>query len=118
MVAATQLPTVTMSLTDGSAFEVPSTDTGTIRLKRTGATTSTLTVFYSIGGTATNGRDYQRLRGQATIRSGGTTANIAIQPIDDTIQEPDETVILTLSPNASYTIGSPNTGNVVIHSNE
>ena len=28
--------------------------------------------------------------------------------IDGTIPEPDETVILTLSPNAAYTIGSPN----------
>ena len=32
--------------------------------------------------------------------------------------EADETVILTLLPNASYAIGSPNTGTVTIHSNE
>jgi hypothetical protein len=30
----------------------------------------------------------------------------------------DETVILTLLPNASYAIGSPNTGTVTMHSNE
>jgi hypothetical protein len=41
-----------------------------------------------------------------------------VRPIDDTIAEPDETVILTLSPNPGYVIGSPNSATVTIHSNE
>ena len=77
-----------------------------------------LNVLYSVGGTATNGTDYQRLRGRATIKAGASSANIQVRAIDDTIPESDETVILTLSPNASYTIGSPNSGTVTIHSNE
>jgi hypothetical protein len=112
------LPTVTMKVTDGSASEVPSTDTGKIQITRTGATTSALTVFYTITGTATNGTDYRRLRGQAIIKIGKSSTTVVIQPIDDTIVEPDETVILTLSANAAYTIGSPSSGTVVIHSNE
>jgi len=112
------LPVVSMTVLDGSASEVPSTDTGKIRINRTGATTADLNVLYSVSGTATNGSDYQRLRGRATIRSGTSSVNILIRAIDDTIPEPDETVILTLSPNASYTIGSPNSGTVTIHSNE
>jgi hypothetical protein len=112
------LPTVSMTVTDGSASEVPTTDTGRVRITRTGATTSPLTVFYSVGGTATNGRDYKKLRGQAIIKSGASSVNIVIQAIDDTIPEPDETVILMLSPNANYTVGSPNAGTVTIHSNE
>ena len=112
------LPTVSMTVTDGSASEVPSTDTGKVRIARTGATTSPLTVFYSVGGTAKNGRDYKKLRGQAIIKSGASSVNIVIQAIDDTIPEPDETVILTLSPDANYTVGSPNSGTVTIHSNE
>jgi hypothetical protein len=112
------LPVVSMTVTDGSASEVPSTDVGKIRINRTGATTANLNVLYSVSGTATNGSDYQRLRGRATIRSGTSSANILIRAIDDTIVEPDETAILTLSPNASYTIGSPNSGTVTIHSNE
>jgi hypothetical protein len=43
---------------------------------------------------------------------------ITLRPIDDTISEPDETAILTLSPNANYIIGSPSTATVTIHSNE
>jgi hypothetical protein len=43
--------------------------------------------------------------GNATIRSGRTSVTITLRPIDDTISEPDETAILTLSPNANYIIG-------------
>ena len=115
---SSSLPTVALNILDGSASEVPSTDTGKMRITRTGATTSALTVYYTITGTARNGTDYRRLRGQATIKIGASTVNVLVRPIDDTIPEPDETVIFTLSANASYTIGSPNTGTVVIHSNE
>jgi hypothetical protein len=115
---SSSLPTVTLKIIDGSASEVPATDTGKMQITRTGATTSALTVSYTITGTAKNGRDYQRLRGQAIIKSGAKSINVQLRTIDDTIAEPDETAIFTLSANASYTIGSPNTGTVVIHSNE
>src|SRR6266568_943170 len=112
------LPTVTITAPDPSASEVPATDTGKFRIKRMGCTDSDLSVFYTISGTATNGVDYRRLSGNATIRSGRPKAAITVKPIDDTIPEPDETVILTLSPDANYIIGSPNTATVTIHSNE
>ncbi len=107
-----------MVATDASASEVPSTDTGTIQITRTPATTSPLTVFYTISGTAKNGQDYTRLQGRAVIKARKTSVNVVIQPIDDTKHERDETAILTLSTNTGYTIGSPNTATVVIHSNE
>jgi len=112
------LPTVTMRVTDGSASEVPSTDIGKVRITRTGDLTSALTVFYTVGGTATSGTDYRALVGRASIKTGASSVVVAIRPIDDTIPEPDETVILVLSPNASYAIGSPGSGRVRIHSNE
>src|SRR5438874_1518263 len=112
------VPTITLTVSDSSASEVPSTDIGKVRITRTGPTTSVLTVFYTISGTAKNGRDYKKLHGQAIIKIGAVAANVAIQPIDDTIPEPDEPVILTLLPNAAYAIGSPNTGTVTIHRNE
>ena len=112
------LPTVTITAPDPSASEVPATDTGKFRISRMGCTDSDLNVFYTISGTATNGVDYRRLSGNATIRSGTTAVAITVQPIDDTISEPDETAILTLSPNANYIIGSPRPATVTIHSNE
>ncbi|SRR6266446_824414 len=116
--AGDELPVVAINVADASASEVPSTDTGRFRVTRTGATDTDLIVFYAVSGTATNGADYNVLRGRVTIRAGRTSAGIAVRPIDDTIPEPDETVIVTLSPDASYTIGSPSTGTVTIHSNE
>jgi hypothetical protein len=113
------LPTVTITATDASASEMPSTDTGKFRIKRTGGCIdNALSVFYSVSGTATNRTDYQRLRGMANIQAGRTAGSVNVKPIDDTIAEPDETVILTLSPNPSYIIGSPSSATVTIHSNE
>jgi hypothetical protein len=112
------LPTVTITAPDPNASEVPSTDVGRFRVTRTGDTTDPLRVFYTIGGTATNAVDYQRLRNNATIRSGMTSVAITLRPIDDAISEPDETAILTLSPNPNYIIGSPSTATVTIQSNE
>ncbi len=111
-------PTVTITAPDPSASEVPATDTGKFRIRRAGCTDSDLSVFYTISGTATNGVDYRRLRGNATIRFGTTSVSISLRPIDDTISEPDETAILTLSPDPNYIIGSPSTATVTIHSNE
>ena len=112
------LPTVTITAPDPSASEVPATDTGKFQIKRAGCTDSDLDVFYTISGTATNGMDYRRLPGHVTIRSGAPSAAIALRPIDDTISEPDETAILTLSPDPDYIIGPRNTATVTIHSNE
>jgi hypothetical protein len=110
-------PIVTITAPDPDASEFPF-DPGKFRIRRAGCTDSDLNVFYAISGTATNGVDYRRLRGQATIRSGRPSVVITVRPIDDTISEPDETCILTLSPDPNYIIGPRNTATVTIHSNE
>ena len=112
------LPTVTVTAPDPSASEVPATDTGKFRLARTGPTASALTVFYTITGTAGNGTDYRRLAGRANIAAGRPNVVVALRPIDDAIVESDETAILTLSANANYTVGSPNSATVTLHSDE
>jgi hypothetical protein len=112
------LSTITLKVTDANASEVPATDTGKARVTVTPASATDLTVLYSVGGTASNGRDYKKLSGHLAIRAGASTANLVVQPIDDTIAESDETVILTLLPDSHYTVGSPNGGTITIHSNE
>src|SRR6266481_4143231 len=108
------LPTLTITAPDPSASEVPATDTGRFSIRRAGCTDSDLNVFYTISGTATNGVDYRRLPGSVTIRSGAPSVAIPLRAIDDTISEPDETAILTLSPDPDYIIGSRNTATVPI----
>ncbi|MFN2540883.1 MAG: Calx-beta domain-containing protein [Chthoniobacterales bacterium] len=112
------LPTVTINATDPNASENP-LDNGKCRIIRSGGCIdNALTVFYSVSGTATNETDYQRLRGRTSIKATRPSGNLPVKPIDDTIAEPDETVIVTLSPDSGYTIGSPSSATVTIHSNE
>ncbi len=88
------------------------------RVKRTGPLTGGLTVYYAIDGTAANGEDYEALTGMVTIPAGRRSAPIVINPIDDNLLEPIETVILKLVEPPSltdvsiaverpYTIGRP-----------
>ena len=115
------LPTVTIEATDAEAAETKSgqpTNPGRFTLTRTGSTTHALTVNYSIGGTATNGSDFNRLTGTVTFAAGSSTAVIDINPIDDTLVEPSETVILTLLGSSTYQIGTSNTATVTILDND
>ncbi len=111
------LPAVSVQATDASAAEA-GPDTGAITVSRTGATTTALTVSYSVSGSATPGADYAALSGTLIIPAGATSAGITITPIDDSQVEPDETIILALSPGAGYTLGSPTQATVVISDND
>ena len=75
---------------------------------RTGSTASSLTVNYSIAGTA-DASDYSGATpgtGKTiTFAEGSTTATLAIDPAADSTVEPDETVALTLQSGSNYTIG-------------
>ena len=100
------IPTVTLTATDAAASETGS-NTGLFTVARNGSTLSSLTVFYSVSGTATAGADYATLSGSVTIPSGSTSATITITPVDDTEPECSETVVVTLTANGSYIVGSP-----------
>jgi hypothetical protein len=108
---------VTITAVDATATEAGAT-TGAFRVSRTGSTASPLTVYYSVAGTATPGTDYTALPGSVTIPAGVAAANILVKPINDTVKEGNETVVVTLSSKPAYTIGSPSSATVTIISNE
>jgi hypothetical protein len=108
---------VTITAVDATATEAGAT-TGAFRVSRTGSTASPLTVFYSVAGTATPGADYTALPGSVTIPAGVAAANILVKPINDTLKEGNQTVVVTLSSKPAYTIGSPSSATVTIISNE
>ncbi|MCS6933706.1 MAG: choice-of-anchor L domain-containing protein [Chitinophagales bacterium] len=56
-----------------------------------------INVNYTIGGTATNGVDYNQLNGTITIPAGQTTATIPITAFSDGIVETNESIILYLN---------------------
>jgi len=108
---------VTVSASDAAASET-GPDPGTFTVSRSGSTTAPLTVNYTLGGSATNGTDYSTLSGSVIIGAGLSTASVTVAPIDDSIYEGNETVILTLSASANYGIGTPSSATVTIADND
>ena len=105
---------VTVSATDANAAE-PGADTGTFTIDRyVGPTTSSLTVNYTLSGTAANGTDYDSLPGSVTIPAGQRTADVVVTPLDDSLMENTETVTLTISADAAYRIDAPSSATVNI----
>jgi hypothetical protein len=111
------LPTVSIVATDAIATEAGPT-TGTFTVSRTGSTAAALTVKYGVTGTSTGGTDRNALSGSLTIPAGSSSAAITITPINDTLVEGDETVVVTLSANAAYSIGSPSSATITIISDD
>ncbi len=97
-------PIVTIFARDPTASEQSplvdaAPDTATFVVHRSGGDfDNPLTVSYRIGGTASNGVDYDKLPGQVTIPAHAETAEIVVNPIDDNLEEGTETVLLTLLP--------------------
>ena len=77
---------------------------GLFTITRTGATNQPLTVYYSVAGTAANGGDCTFLPGFATIPAGVAGIELAVNPLNDLLQEAPETVIVNLSAHASYLV--------------
>ena len=84
------------------------------------ASSQDVTVDYAVTGTATgSGTDYTLADGTLTISAGSTSGTITIAGIiDDSIDEPNETVIVTLSNPSNATLGSDDAHTYTITDNE
>src|SRR6185369_10460927 len=92
---------------------------GVFTISRNGGTVGSLTVNYSLGGSAANGSDYAALSGSVIIPNGAASATVTISPVDDSLVEATETVTLTLSSTATYLVNSSsNTATVSILDND
>lgn len=111
--AGTGLPAVHVTAADPNARETGG-DPGRFFITRDGLAIDPLTVSYSVTGTATPGADYSALAGTVTIPAGASSVPLDVTPRADDLRETGETVILTLTPTASYTAGSPATASVVL----
>ncbi|MBW4497184.1 MAG: VCBS repeat-containing protein, partial [Oscillatoria princeps RMCB-10] len=76
-----------------------------------------LTVSYTVGGTATAGTDYTALSGSVTIAEGATSATIDVTPALDSVTDPNETVSVTLTATADYTLGAAKSAVLIIGDN-
>lgn len=99
-------PVVSILATDAAAEEA-GPGAGEITISRTGATAAALTVNVSVSGSAQAGADYAAIVSPITIPAGSSTVTVPITPINDTLSEGDETVIVTLAASAGYLVGNP-----------
>jgi hypothetical protein len=74
-----------------------------VTFKRTGDLSQPLLVEYRVGGTATNGVDYQELPGAIEIPAGKRAAKLLVAPVADGRFEPAETIEIEVLPGAGYT---------------
>jgi hypothetical protein len=116
----TTLPSVSITGKDGSVIGARA---GTFTFTRTGSTTSSLSVAYSLGGTATKGIDYVTSQGSSsslaivavpsvTIPAGASSATLSITPNTTTSAVDSKTVVASVVANTSYAVASP--GNAML----
>jgi autotransporter-associated beta strand protein len=116
-------PAITLTAPDAIANEAG--DTGTFTFSRNGVTTSALTVNFTRSGSATTGAgnstdDFTNVitPGTVTFGIGEATKTVTVTPLQNTANEANETVILTLNTGSGYTIGSPSTATVTIEDDD
>jgi len=113
----TTLPTVIVEVGVADVTE-GDLNVGTFTVIRSGETANELTVNYSLTGGALNGVDYAAMFGSVVIPVGSVSAAVEVDPIDDAFVEAAETVVITLSADASYVVGSPSSATVTIADND
>lgn len=99
--------TITIAAAD-SAMSEAWPDPGRVVVRRTG-NLNKVNVFFSYGGTATNGSDYSAPVSMVTIPFGADEKSVSITPLADAETELSETVTLTLLTDSAYTLGSAST---------
>ncbi|MBI5674697.1 MAG: DUF4214 domain-containing protein, partial [Nitrospirae bacterium] len=98
------LPSVQWTSSGQSSANESGTMTVTAQLSE--ASGLTVTVPFTVTGTATNGTDYTITASPITIPAGSTTGTATITITNDTAVEVNETVILTMGTPTNVTLGS------------
>lgn len=119
-----QNPTHTITLTESntpivsvgasSAATIEGGEPGAFTITRANGLNLNLTVNYTVSGTALDTTDFASLSGTVLLPAGQASVVIPVVPVDDTDAEPEETVILTLAPDADYAVGSPASATVAL----
>ncbi|MFN9623444.1 MAG: CARDB domain-containing protein [Cyanobacteriota bacterium] len=116
------LPVITLTVSPETVTEDGPANL-TYTFNRTGTTSSSLAVSFNVGGSASwNNSDYTQqgasdfsiTSGVVTFASGSSTATVTIDPTPDPDTEADESIVLTLSPGAGYTIITPSAATGII----
>jgi hypothetical protein len=111
-------PTVLFSQADYSEGESGGTKTIEVILSHA-SITETITVDYATSnGTAVAGSDYSTNTGTLTFNPGVTSQTFDVSILPDTLDEPDETVDLTLTNPTNASLGSPAAATLTIQDDD
>ncbi|MEY2518221.1 MAG: large repetitive protein, partial [bacterium] len=100
------------SVTEGNSASKTVTLTLTLSAPAVGGET---VAWATSNGTAAAGSDYTAASGFVTFAAGATTATFSVTVIGDSVVEPNETFVVTLSsPTGGLTLGSPSSATVTI----
>ena len=87
---------------------------GSVQFTRSADKKDPLTIYYSVGGTASNGTDYVTLPGSVVIPAGLSALDILVTPIEGRASEGNLTVTVTILKDALYSIGSKTSATIAI----
>ncbi|MBP7948601.1 MAG: PKD domain-containing protein [Verrucomicrobiales bacterium] len=88
---------------------------GLFTVSRTGGAAGlAVTVRYALGGTGVGGADFAALSGSVVLPANQNSVSIPVTPIADTAEEPDKTVILTITADPAYEISLENEATITI----
>jgi hypothetical protein len=98
------LPSV--SFTAASQLSINESGTLAVTARLSAASSYPVTVPFTVSGSATGGTDFTITSSPITIAAGNTTASATITISSDLVDEPNETVIITMGTPVNATIGA------------
>ena len=115
------VPTAEIVKVEDASEEGPTPGTFNVTVNATSPTD--LVIYYDLDTTGTNvatsGLDFAPLPGTVTIPAGQNSATILVNPIDDNVVDPDETVTLVLeATTGEYILGANTTASLIIKDND
>ncbi|PPD58057.1 Calx-beta domain-containing protein [Dehalogenimonas etheniformans] len=110
-------PTVQFTIATSNGFEAANAN---LTVNLTPSVATTVTVQYSVtGGTAGgSGVDYTPASGTLTFAPGVTSQNIPITVAHDSLDEPNETIVVSLSSPVNAVLGAPTTHTYTINDDD
>ncbi len=98
------LPTNVSVAAHDSITTESSPDPARVIFRREGLLTQSLTIPFTLSGTATPGTDCAALPSTITIPAGATEASLSLSATADLLSEDQETLIFTLAPDPGYSL--------------
>ena len=91
----------------------------TFAVRAVGNTTGTVTVHYTVTGTARSGEDFTALSGSVVVPTYGVNeVSVPVSVLDDALPEGTETLRINLTTSTAYVVGADASAEAVIYDND